>query len=200
MTVVHVAVYRPRVTATNDTARWQSIPEMTAAAANRYGDLVAVIDGDIRLTFAQLYDDARTFGAALVASGIDPGDRVSIWAGNSLEWIVAALGVWQAGAVLVPINTRFKGAEAAELLSRTHAKALVTVTDFLDTDYVAMLRASGVELPDLTTIVVADATAPEGTERWAAIVDRATDQARAEVERRAAAARPDDPSDILFTS
>src|SRR5262245_47048912 len=109
----------------NDAARWESIPAMTKAAAERFGDRVAVIDGDQRLTYAQLYDDARTFAAALVASGIEPGDRVSIWAPNSVEWIVAVLGLWEAGAVLVPINTRFKGTEAADLLARARVKLLV---------------------------------------------------------------------------
>ncbi len=80
---------------------------------------------------------------------------MSIWAFNSAEWVVAALGVWQAGAVLVPINTRFKGAEAADLLARSHARVLVTVSGFLDTDYVAMLRDASVDLPDLQTVVVA---------------------------------------------
>ena len=47
-----------------------------------------------------------------------PGDRVAIWAPNGYRWIVAALGLWEAGAVLVPVNTRFKGAEAAVILGR----------------------------------------------------------------------------------
>ena len=182
------------------TQQAQTIPSLTEAAAERFGDLVAVVDGDTRLTYAELLEAARTFGAALVASGVEPGDRVSIWAFNSVEWVVAVLGLWQAGAVLVPINTRSKGAEAAGLLSRAHVKVLVTVTDFLGTDYVAMLRATGVELLDLTTIVVARGKAPEGTETWAGFLARATEEARAEVERRAAAVRPDDPADILFTS
>jgi len=76
----------------------------------------------------------------------------------------------------------------------------VTVTDFLDTGYVEMLRASGVELPDLETIVVASGRAPEGTEPWAAFLGRATDAGRAEVDRRRGDLGPDDPSDILFTS
>ena len=115
---------------------------------------------------------------------------MSIWAFNSVEWIVAVLGLWQAGAVVVPINTRFKGAEAADLLSRAHVKALVTVTDFLGTDYVAMLRASDVKLPDLATIVVARGKA---TRRYRD-VGRASSPgrrttSRAEVERRASAVR-----------
>ncbi|TMK54406.1 MAG: fatty acid--CoA ligase family protein [Actinobacteria bacterium] len=193
------------MSADNDVPRRDTIPAMTAAAAEQFGDLVAIIDGDTTLTFAELYDEAlydeaRTFGAAVVASGIEPGDRVSIWAPNSVEWVIAVLGLWQAGAVLVPINTRFKGAEAADLLSRGRAKLLVTVTDFLDTDYVAMLRATGIALPDLETIVVARGKAPEGTESWAGFLARATDDARVDVARRAAGVHPEDPADILFTS
>ena len=59
------------------------------------------------------------------------------------EWIVAALGVTTAGGVLVPINTRFKGAEAAYVLARSGARALFTVRGFLDTDYPALLRERG---------------------------------------------------------
>ncbi len=77
-----------------------------------------------------------------MAAGIEPGERVAIWAPNSLRWIVAVLGIFEAGATLVPINTRFKGAEAAEILTRSGARALVTVTDFLGIDYVAMLAGT----------------------------------------------------------
>ena len=93
-------------------------------------------DGASRLTFAELREEARSFGAALVAAGVEPGDRVAIWAFNSVEWVVAMLGSSLAGAVLVPVNTRFKGAEAADILARSRARVLVTVTDFLGTDYV----------------------------------------------------------------
>ena len=171
-----------------------TIPELTAAAAESFGDGLAVIDDDRRITYAGLAAEARRFGAALVASGVGPGDRVSIWAFNSSEWIVAALGIWQAGAVLVPINTRFKGAEAADILQRSRARALITVTDFLDTDYVALLRDSGIQLPALQTVVVAH------RESWDDFVSRATEADLAEVDRRRDAVTPDDPSDILFTS
>jgi len=177
-----------------------TIPALLATAANRFAQRPAVEDGHTRFTYAELFEAARSFGAAAVASSIAPGDRVAIWAFNSPEWIVAVLGLWHAGAVLVPINTRFKGGEAADIISRSGARALVTVTDFLDTDYVEMLRASGVELRDLETIVVASGRAPEGTEPWAAFLGRATDAGRAVVDRRRGHLGPDDPSDILFTS
>ena len=173
---------------------------MVAATVEGHGDRLAVVDGDTRLTYAELHDQATSFGAALVASGVEPGDRVSIWAPNGGRWIVAVLGLLRAGAVLVPVNTRFKGAEAADILRRSGARVLVTVTDFLDADNLAMLRSTGVELPDLQTVVVASGPAPEGADSWGAFVARATDAGRAEVDRRSAALGPDDPSDILFTS
>ena len=186
-----------------------TVPALAAAAAERFGPRLAVADGDTRLSYAELHEEARTFGAALVASGIEPGDRVAIWAFNSAEWVVAVLGLLQAGAVLAPVNTRFKGLEAADILARSHARALVTVTDFLGTDYVAMLGATGVELPDLRTIVVARGPMPsEGSDTdrgrdlvpWDGFLARATAAGRDEVDRRSAAVGSDDPSDILFTS
>src|SRR5204862_1220815 len=163
-----------------------TIRALTVAAAERFADQLAIVDGDPRRSYAELYDDARTFGAALVASGIQPGDRVSIWCFNSIEWVVAALGLWQAGAVLVPINTRFKGVEAADILRRSRARVLVTVTGFLDTDYVGMLQGARVELPDLQTIVVARGDAPESTEAWEGFLARATAAAFTEVDRHSA--------------
>jgi len=165
-----------------------TIPELTALAAENYGDRVAVVDAGFELTYAQLLDEARTFGAALAGSGIEQGDRVAVWAPNSARWIVAALGLWQAGAVLVPINTRFKGAEAADILARSHARVLLTVDDFLGTDYVAML--TGFELPDLTRTVRIDG--PD----W----DVFTAAAASNGDRPLPNPGPDDPSDILFTS
>jgi acyl-CoA synthetase (AMP-forming)/AMP-acid ligase II len=190
----------------DDPGTWPSIPALTAAAADRFGDRVAIADGATTLTYAELLDEARTFGAALVAAGIEPGDRVALWAYNCAEWVVALLGLFQAGAVLVPVNTRFKGAEAADVLARSRARLLVTVTDFLGTDYVALLDGAGVDLPDLDTIVVAHGPRPDRApgriraRSWVDFRAGATDAGRDEVARRAAAVGTDDPSDILFTS
>ena len=177
-----------------------TIPAITAAAAVQFAECTAIEDGTTRLTYAELAEEARRFGAALVASGIESGDRVAIWANNSAEWVVALLGLSQAGAVLVPVNTRFKGGEAADILARSRARLLVTVTDFLGTDYVAMLRSTGHELPDLATVVVAQGRVPDGAESWDGFMARATPSDRAVVARRCSELGPDDPSDILFTS
>jgi acyl-CoA synthetase (AMP-forming)/AMP-acid ligase II len=182
------------------TARRDTIPGLLADAAARAGDQLAIADGEAALTYAELLDAARTFGAALVASGIEPGDRVAIWAPNSAEWATAFLGLSSAGAVLVPVNTRFKGSEAADILGRSGARVLVTVTDFLGTDYPAMLAESGADLPDLQTTVVIRGPVGEGAVSWSDFLARAGDDSLVEVDRRRAAVGPDDRSDILFTS
>lgn len=171
-----------------------SIPALAAAAAERHGDRLAIADGDVRLTWSELVDRSAAFAGALVGAGVEPGDRVAIWAPNGFRWVVAVLGLWQAGAALVPVNTRFKGAEAADVLSRSGARLLVTTRTFLDTDYVALLESAGVELPDLRTTLVAEGAT------WDDFVGSASAADRAEAKRRAAAVAPDDRSDILFTS
>jgi acyl-CoA synthetase (AMP-forming)/AMP-acid ligase II len=181
-----------------------TIPSLLADAATRFADRPAVIDGETRLTYAELLDSARSFGAALIDRGVRAGDRVGIWMPNTAAWIVAALGIFEAGAVLVPVNTRFKGAEAGDILSRSRAKVLVTVTDFLDTDYVALLEDGDVSLPELETIVVASGPVPTaGSTKcvgWTEFLIGANSATRAELDRRVASVRRDDPADILFTS
>jgi len=179
---------------------WDSIPAMTASVVAEHGDRIAIVDGGIQLTYAELAEEVLTFGAFLVGSGVQPGDRVAIWAPNCSRWVVAALGSWAAGAVLVPVNTRFKGREAADILVRSRARVLVAVTDFLGVDLLALLAATGIALPDLAEVVVAGGPAPEGARGWDEVMASSPHRDRGEVDRRRAALGPDDPSDILFTS
>jgi acyl-CoA synthetase (AMP-forming)/AMP-acid ligase II len=173
---------------------------MVAGTVSRFGDQLAVIDGPTRRSYRELAAEADAFASALVAAGTDPGDRVAIWAYNCAEWIVAALGAFQAGAVLVPVNTRFKAAEVREILSRSGARLLVTVANFLGTDHAAVAEALADELPDLGTVVLARSAGTGRSEGWDQFLARGTEEASAEVRRRSAALGPEDPSDILFTS
>ena len=77
------------------------------------------------------------------ARRVQAGDRVAIWAPNCWEWVVALLGLQSAGAVLVPLNTRYKALEAVDILRRSRARMLFTVEGFLGNDYVSMLDAAG---------------------------------------------------------
>jgi acyl-CoA synthetase (AMP-forming)/AMP-acid ligase II len=182
---------------------WPSIPALLAAAEERHAERVAVLDGATQLTYPELATEARRFAAALVESGVEQGDRVAIWCFNCAEWVVAVLGIFAAGAVLVPVNTRFKGREAAEILRRSSARTLVTVTDFLGTDYLALLEGAGIPLPALESVVLARGRRDEADHSavdWKTYLGRATPVALEEVRCRSAMLGPEDPSDILFTS
>jgi len=179
---------------------WPTVPAMVRDAARRFGDAEAVVDGSRRVGFSELSEAATDAARALLASGIDRGDRVAVWAPNSLEWLVAALGVTTAGGVLVPVNTRFRGAEAAFVLARSGARVLFTVRGFLDTDYPALLASAGVELPALEHTIVLAGDADAASIGWDDFLTRRRAVPEAELEGRLAELGPDDPSDIVFTS
>jgi HIP---CoA ligase len=177
---------------------WGTIPSLARSAAARFGDAEAVVDGDVRLSFTELASAADRAGRAFLAAGIQPGDRVAIWSPNVHEWIVALLGLQAAGGVVVPVNTRYKGAETAYLLQASRARILVTVNGFLGNDYVAMLE--GHDLPHLERTVVLRGDAPTGTQSWADFVDTGDAVSLADLDARLATLGPDDTSDIIFTS
>lgn len=129
-----------------------TIPHIAEDSARRWGDAPAVIERGETWSFTELWQRARAAAAAFLSNGIGQGDRVAIWAPNSREWIVVALGALTAGAAIVPLNTRLKGREAGDILRRTNAKMLFTVDDFLDTDYPALI--AGEDLPDLQRTVL----------------------------------------------
>ncbi len=120
-----------------DQQNWQTIPEMVLSAADRFGDAEAVVDGPLRLTFTELVERIRCAAGAFADLGIEAGDRVAVWAPNSVEWIVAAFGLLTAGGVLVPVNTRFKTEEAGDIIARGAVKAVLVQKGFLGQDYTA---------------------------------------------------------------
>lgn len=189
--------------------RWGSIAQLVRAAAARYADREAVVDGRTRIGYAQLGERVERAAASCIAAGIEPGDRVAVWAPNTLEWIVSALGAVSAGAVLVPLNTRFKGAEAAYVLERSRARLLFVTGTFLGTSYVASLRRAAAEgpgagplpgLPHLEQVVVLADDAPDSFRTWKDFLAGGDGVPAAAVRERAGAIRPESPSDIIFTS
>jgi acyl-CoA synthetase (AMP-forming)/AMP-acid ligase II len=177
-----------------------TIPRMLAIAAERHAGRDAIADGDVTLSYVALAEKARAAAKGLIALGVAHGDRVAIWAPNIWEWVVAALAVHSVGGVLVPINTRYKGGEAAYVLAKSGARALFTVNGFLDTDYVAMLRAAEVSLPELRATIVIRGDAASGALSWADFMRAGADVSNDEASRRARAVAPEDLSDLLFTS
>ncbi|MGA5197799.1 FadD3 family acyl-CoA ligase [Streptomyces exfoliatus] len=181
---------------------WGTVPGLVRAAAERYGAREAVADGRTRVSYAELGERVERAAAACLATGIRAGDRVAIWAPNTLDWIVSALGAVTAGAVLVPLNTRFKGTEAADVLQRSRARLLFVTGTFLGTSYVASLRRSGAELPHLERVVVLGDTAPDDPAwtTWKAFLAEGDAVPSARVRARADGIDPASPSDIIYTS
>jgi acyl-CoA synthetase (AMP-forming)/AMP-acid ligase II len=168
-----------------------TIPDLIGRAAAESGDREALVDGDLRWTFADLAEQVYRCAGAMIAAGVEPGDRVAVWAPNGHRLVVAALGAVTAGAVLVPVNTRFKGDEAGWILSRSGARLLLVENGFLGNDYVGMLREAAPDLPLQARTV----TLPGD---WEEFLARAAPLP--EVLRRASRVGPDDIADMFFTS
>ncbi len=139
---------------------WGSVPGLVAYAAEQFGEVEALVGDGRRLSFAELASECLQVTRAVMAAGVQPRDRVALWAPNSVQWVLAAMGALGAGAVLVPLNTRFKGPEAAFVLRRSKARVLFGVGDFLGVDYPSLLRDE--DVPDLDRIVLfGDASSEE---------------------------------------
>ncbi len=117
----------------------ETIPAVVDDAARRFGAAEALVDGDLRLSFVELKERVDEAARAFVAAGLEPGDRVAIWASNSAEWAIAALAAYRAGGIVVTLNTRFKASEARDILERSRTRILLTEVGFLDTDFLGQL-------------------------------------------------------------
>lgn len=175
----------------------RTLPQVVVDAASRYGARLAITDGTVQLTYEEL-DRARIAAAkAFIAAGIEQGDRFAIWAPNIYQWIVAAIGAQSVGAVLVPLNTRYKGSEAAYIIRSSGARMLFTVGEFLGVSYPEMLADQA--LPELERTVLLD-DAAVGGQTWTSFLAAGESVVTEEVARRAALLTPEDTLDILFTS
>ncbi len=160
----------------------QTIPAVLRAAAARFGDHPAYVEGDRTVTYTELLSLVERTSEVFVEAGACCGDRVVLWGPNSIDWAVAALAVTYAGAVLVPVNSRYVGAEVADVVERTQAPLVVVHDGFLGRDQVAELSDAGVERGRILTLE----RLGEGAARAEGIVHEDL--------------TPDDVADILFTS
>jgi HIP---CoA ligase len=167
--------------------RW-TLPRLLDRARNEFGESEALVDGDVRWTFAELVANVRRAAAAMIADGVRPGDRVAVWAPNGRDWVMAALGAVSVGAVLVPVSTRYRSTEARWIMGKSGASVLIVSEGFLGNDYLGML--SGADLPRLrTTVTLGD--------DWNQFLDRGNSTA---VDERWESVQPDDLCDMFFTS
>ena len=188
---------------------WGTVPRLVDDAARRHGATEALVDGEVRLSYARLAPEVDRYARGFVAAGVGTGDRVAIWAPNCAEWMLGALGLLRAGAVLVPLNTRFKGGEAAYIVRDAGATTLVTVRGFLGTDYPAMLAGEDVGRLGRIVLLRDDERGGGGPRNDGGLVPvvglgdflAAGDAVDPSVTAaRAAGVEPGDVSDLIFTS
>jgi len=179
-------------------------PQTTPAALDQIAralpDHDALVTEDRRFSYASLRDEVRRAAAALIALGVQPGDRVALWSPNTWHWVITCLGTHYAGGVLVPLNTRYTASEATDIMVRSKAKVLVGMGRFLKSDRLTELDRD--QLPDLQHVIRVpvqdDDAAAAGS--WDEFIATGATVPAAEVDARAAGVGPDDLSDILFTS
>lgn len=156
-----------------------SVGSALAWWARTVGDRSAIVVDDEVVTYAQL--EARSSAAAhrLATSGVVPGDRVGLMSPNSAEWPIAALAVIKTGAVLVPFNSRLKGAEVHKVISEAGVTKMITTAELMPTVDDAAAHGSTFD-----TLVLTDLVHSSGSGDGFARIDR----------------DPDEPIAILFTS
>ena len=180
--------------------RYGTVPKMVRANAQRFGTRDAVVDGQRHMSFLDVEQEMLRVTRSLIASGVEPGDRVAVWAPNSAAWISAALGTLATRAWLVPINTRLKGDEASYILRKTDARVLFVADGFLGADYTGSLRTVAPDLRALANVVELPLPGEPDRPGWEAFLGRGDEVAAARAEASISAGAPDDISDVIFTS
>ena len=129
--------------------------EFARRARRLYPEREAVVDGDLRLTYRELFDRTDRWSAALQQLGVRPGDRVAYIAPNTHAQLESFYAVPQIGAVLVPVNYRLTAPDFAYIIAHSGAKVVCAHSDYLDA--VDSIRA---EVPGVTSFVALEAPRP----------------------------------------
>jgi fatty-acyl-CoA synthase len=150
---------------------------MLERAADVFPDKVAIVYRDRQLTYREFKATTTRVGRALLASGIDPGDRVAYLMPNLPEMLIAHSAVPLIGAILVAINTRLAGSEIAYILGHSGASILV-----VDSELFPAIAPHLAEVTGLREVVVADDIGigiPDGTTSYEEFIGRGSDDALA---------------------
>lgn len=162
-----------------------------------------------RWTFRALEDEVRLVARGLVAHGVQPGDRVAVWATNVPEWIVLQFALAKIGAILVTVNTALRGHEIEYLLRQSETSTLITIAGFRSVNYLAELRAIGAmgpdhirreRLPHLQRVVFVGTDCPGDLIPYQNLHAAATDVPEAALDALESAIAVDDVINMQFTS
>ena len=161
----------------------------------RSGDREALVVAHqrYRATYRELWEETGRAARALLAHGIEKGDRVGIWAPNRYEWVIAQYATARIGAILVNINPAYKATELAHALNQSGTRLLLLARGFRGTDYVALLGEVRGRCPALQKALVLD-------DEWDTLLRAGDGVDEARLAQREAALQFDDPINIQYTS
>jgi acyl-CoA synthetase (AMP-forming)/AMP-acid ligase II len=169
--------------------------ELSAAAAG-YPDGVAICDEAEHRTFGELRRDVWQAAEGLLAGGLRPGDRVALWAPNTLDAAIALLAVAVAGGVVVPLNTRYRRHEMAEILRRAQCRMVIAPGSFLGRPF----AAEALEVAGGASVVSLGGHDPAGARPWPEIVAGGTETSGQELAARIATQSGADAAVVQYTS
>jgi fatty-acyl-CoA synthase len=184
-----------------------------AAAGWPDREAVVVCHQDVRWTYATLNEAVDKLAAGLLALGLEPGQRVGIWAPNGIEWVTTQFATAKAGLILVNINPAYRLSELEYALEKVGCSALITADSFKTSDYIAMLREllpelDGAEpgrleskrIPDLRSVVRLGEARTAGMFNYAEVASGGGEAERSRLTELAGELQFDDPINIQFTS
>jgi fatty-acyl-CoA synthase len=148
----------------------------------------------IRLTYAELNEGVDRLARALMAAGLEPGDRLGIWSPNCVEWLMLQLATAKAGIVLVNINPAYRTSELEYALNQSGCRVLVAAASFKASDYEAMVEEVRGNLPALERTIFL------GTTGWDELLAEASGTTDDELRSHAESLQFDDPINIQYTS
>jgi fatty-acyl-CoA synthase len=181
----------------------------------RWGDRPGLIarQQDVRWSYRDLAERVDAFAAGLLALGLKPGERISIWSPNNAEWVVTQFATAKAGLILVNINPAYRLAELEYALNKVGCRALVTATSFKTSDYVGMINTMAPELrharpghldaaklPSLRIVIQIGATPAPGAIAFDSVYRMGEASHRAQLAEHAGNLQFDEPINIQFTS
>ncbi|MDP7734743.1 AMP-binding protein [Mycobacterium paragordonae] len=174
----------------------QTIGANFDCTARGYPGVEALVDvpGGRRWTYAELNAEIDRLAMALLASGIERGDRVGIWSPNCPEWTILQYATAKVGAILVTINPAYRSHELSHVLRHSGIRLLVSAAEFKTSDYRRMVDEVRPETTDLDDIVFL------GTGDWDGLQRRAAGVGSSALRDRMATLSPSDPINIQYTS
>jgi fatty-acyl-CoA synthase len=186
----------------------QTMGRLPERAARQWGPREALAFQGTRWTFAALSERVDAVAKGLLALGVAPGDRVALWMVNRPEWIEAMFAIMKIGAVLVPVNTRFRTEDMAYVLGQSDATAVIMAERSGPIDYLALMRqvvpelgpAPDSRLPFLKHVVVLGKKTDAGGVGWLEMIEDGRRVSDAALRERALAVDAEQSAFMLYTS